>query len=155
MDMLKPETKEYDEIRAQIYFRLKNHAKNHGWDRTSVKMDTVKLVSPHPEATAFAAPDAISKDFFGLDHRIPIEFAHGFLVAPGSRNAEGRQQMLILQVEHEDWDGDRISLYYDVPDDCEEMAYVKPDGAPVDQSWTYTANWGWKPRFPVPLKYDR
>lgn len=81
----------YEDIKSNVARHMHEHAKNHGWDRDDVDIDTLKIVSPHPDMTGWAIVDGIHKFLgLGVKNRSKVMLKkHGFLIAPGAQSKSG------------------------------------------------------------------
>ena len=75
---------QYQEIKVQFRRKLHDHAMNHGWDRSDVDKDTIRLASPNPEVLGRAIQHGLM-EYLRLDKYPRTEVAHGFVIAPGGR----------------------------------------------------------------------
>lgn len=110
----------YWEIRKAVADRLKRHATEYGWRLKDVKLDTLKLACPQPEALGFAVPDAVVFDFLGLHRMHPIEKAHGFIIMPGARTKNGTPVGQLLKVNREAIDGITQTVLEAPPEELED-----------------------------------
>lgn len=140
---------EHAEIVNAVYHRLILHSKEYGWSRDDVYIKTLTVVCPEPEAQAYAVPEAV-RLFFGLNYMPYVQKAHGFVIKPGPRGADGGPAGKILactdavlKSDDEVRNGRPAYVRDAFPKDVKFFEYKHTNREVVLQQWCYTVGHQW------------
>ena len=121
------------------------HSQYYGWSRESVLMNTLKIICPEPQMTAWAVQDAICLDFLCLAAPAFNYNSHGFVIWPGKRQAGGEVYRWLLPGTSDiyRWYEEEVQPFEDLPTIVKQVLYVDGDNEDVRQRWCYTVGIGW------------
>lgn len=142
---------DYKEAVREVAERMRRHSNEHGWKPKDVIQSTLRFVCPYREFAGQAVAAGI-ESFLGIeDHDYRrIKEAHGFVIAPGSGDADTSRGQLFMKMGETTIMGRRIPTFQDSPAEIVEYRMLD-DPSELQPTGTFYYETGWDESWPEVL----